>query len=127
MKELEELLPDFDDLQKLAIGASKAQLEVETLHSQIKDVEARCIRDCLESHEYWPGGRRPADTGNYLTRVVPRLGNNIEQELELRALRKRYAQAKSLTQEIRDLLELGRKQIDVFQTISANRRHTLAL
>lgn len=127
MKELEELLPDFDDLQRLAIESSRAQVKAEALHRQIKDTEAHCINDCLSNEEYWPGGRRPADTGNYLTKVVPRIGNNEQQELELRSLRKRYAQARALTQEIRDLLELGRKQIDVFQTISANRRHTLAL
>jgi hypothetical protein len=127
MRSLEELLPDFDDLEKLAIEAAKQQLESENLYRQIKDGEARCIKLCMENKELWPDKRRPADTGTYLTKVIPQLGNNEEQRQRLENLRKKYAKARAKAQECKDLLELGKRRIDVFQTLSANRRQTLAL
>lgn len=124
---LEKLLPDFDDLEALAIEAAQAQLESEELYRKIKDGEARCIKLCMTNKEFWPDKKRPAETGIYLTKVVPQLGNTDEQRDKLEELRKQYAGCRAKAQECRDLLELGKRRIDVFQTLSANRRKTLAL
>lgn len=127
MDSLEELLPDFDDLEKLAIAASQAQLKAEQLYQQIKTGEATCIKQCIDEERFWPLGKKPAETGIYLAKVVPQLGNSEEQKERLAKLRKEYSEARYEAQQARDLLDLGKKRIDVFQTISANRRHTLAL
>lgn len=124
---IDELLPDFDDLEQLAGEAARAQLESEHVYRKIRDGEAACIAQCMGDKTLWPDNKRPAETGIYLTKVVPQLGNNEEQREKLTKLRVQYAEARNRAQECKDLLELGKKRIDVFQTISANRRQTLVL
>jgi len=127
LADLEKLVPSFDDLAELVRISAEAHLKAEKLISEIKDLEAKFTRECILVKKYWPRGKSPTATGAYLTKVVPRLGNTPEEELLLKSKRKELAERRKSAQKADNLLELGRAKIAVFQTLSANRRHSLAI
>lgn len=125
LSELEQILPSFDDMEKLVRIAAEAHFEATKLAEEIKNLEAQHIRECVLVKQYWPGGKRPADSGVYLNKVVPRLGNTVEQKLVIESKRKELAEHKKSAEEADNLLEIARARISIFQTLSANKRQSL--
>lgn len=127
LSELEKILPSFDDMEELVRISANAHFEAAKLVSEIKRLEAQYIRECILVQQYWPLGKRPTDSGTYLRKVVPVLGNTPEQKLLLESKRKELAKHKKQAAEADSLLEIARGKISVFQTLSANKRGSLAI
>lgn len=127
LSDLEKILPSFDDMEELVRISAGAHFEAAKLIAEIKQLEAQCIRECVLVQQYWPRGKRPTDSGSYLNKVVPRLGNTPEQKLLLESKRKELADHKRQAAEADNLLDIAKNKIAVFQTLSANKRQSLAL
>jgi len=127
LSELESILPSFDDMEKLVRVSAETHFEAAKLVDKIKQLEAQYIRECILVQKYWPRGKRPTDSGSYLNKVVPRLGNTPEQKLLLESKRKELAKYKRQAAEADNLLDIAKSKIAVFQTLSANKRQSLAL
>jgi len=125
LSELEKILPDFDDMEQLVRIATQSNLLATKLLEEIKNLEAEYIRECILLKQYWPGGKRPTDSGTYLRKVVSRLGNTSEQKTKLKEKREELAEHRRQAQEASDLLDIAKAKISVFQTLSANKRQSL--
>ena len=125
LSELEKMVPSFDDMEQLVRISAQSSLLATKLLEEIKDLEAQYVRECILVKQYWPGGKRPTDSGTYLRKVVSRLGNTPEQRIKLAEKRKELAEHKRQAQEADDLLDIAKAKISVFQTLSANRRQSL--
>lgn len=125
LSELEKMLPEFDDMEKLVRISAQSNLLATSLSEEIKDLEAQFIRECILVRQYWPDGKRPTDSGTYLRKVVSRLGNTPEQQIKLQEKRKELAEYRREAQEADNLLDIAKAKISVFQTLSANKRQSL--
>ena len=118
--EREKLIPDFDDMERLAREAAKTKAEILVLKNQLTQLEASCMRVALTDETYWIGNRRPSMA--YCEEVVKRLGNTEEDRQRLFDLRQQIAEKTEAYQLLQHLIDLGRDRLSLFQTLSANTR-----
>lgn len=120
MKELEALIPDFDELESLAEKAAEAKRKTIGLEHQLKQLEAQFISEALSNREYWQEGKRPTVT--FCNTVVKEIGNTDEQREQLMELRQELAQQEELYYLHNSLIDIKRDKLALYRTESANKR-----
>lgn len=119
-EELQTLIPDFDELEKLAELAAKAKRKSTGLDHKIKQLEAQFINEALSDRAYWTEGKRPTVT--YCNSVVKEVGNTDEQKEMLLNLRQQQAEAEEKYHFYNSLIEIRRDKLALYRTESANQR-----
>lgn len=115
-----ESLPDFDDMDTVVRVATTAKAKLETAKNDLASMIAAVIGQAMEDQKYWVNGKPP--TAAYCESVLSVLGNDANQESQLRALRKEIVEQERTYQEAKLLLDNMKSRIAVWQTSSANGR-----
>jgi hypothetical protein len=117
---LEDLLPDFDDMNTVAVASSTARLQAHMVKDEMDAYIAECVRQAYQNKEFWVNGKPPVQT--YIDRVVSVVGNTPEDAKHIHDLTVQLAELQKLIDENRALLLNMRDQVSVFQTLSSNKR-----
>lgn len=113
----ENLLPDFEEMMKLANAIGDLNYKRITLENGIATLEANTIKDCAESLTV--NGKPPSM--EYLKMTVKHTGKDNE----ILPLRAELASVESDLEKARRLFEVMRSMVSIYQTDSANRRAAL--
>jgi hypothetical protein len=117
---LEELLPDFEDMNTVATASSEARLQAHLVKDELDAFIAECVRRAYQDQQYWLNGKPPVQT--YIERTVAITGNTAEDAQHIKNLRDRYSELQKVVDESRALLQNMRDRVAAFQTISSNKR-----
>lgn len=117
---LEELLPDFEDMNAVAVRASQVRLQAHMVKDELDTYVAECVSQAYRNPTYWVNGKPPTQT--YIERVVAVVGNTQEDAIHIKGLMEQYANLQREVDETRSLLANMRDQVATFQTVSSNRR-----
>lgn len=119
----EDLLPDFNDMDTVSKAITASKLRADSVKLNLETKIAECVRLAYTSRDYWVNGKPP--TQSYIDSVVKVLGNTPEDALMISALRLEYSNAVRDAEINGNLLETMRNRVQIFQTMSANKRHGL--
>lgn len=119
----EELLPDFDTMDEIAKAIAAAKLKADSLKLSWETKVAECVKSAYTDKDCWVNGKPP--TQSYIDNVVKVLGNSPQDADLINSLRIEYRSAVRDAEVNSSLLETMRNRIQVFQTMSANRRQGL--
>lgn len=117
---LEELLPDFDDMNTVAIASAEARLSAHMVKDELDAYIAECVRQAYQNSDYWVNSKPPVQT--YIERVVAVVGNTPEDAKHIKELMDKQAELQKTVDETRALLLNMRDRVSAFQTISSNKR-----
>lgn len=123
MSKIEDLLPDFDDMNSLANIVARKKIDADQCKLQLDTKIAECVRKAYTDHQYWINGKPP--TQSFIDSVVKVVGNSVEDSEIISTLYAAYRTTLREAEESANLLENMRNQVQAFQTISANRRQGL--
>ena len=118
--EPEELIPDFDDMEKWAYQAAVLKGQVIRTKAELAMYEAQVIHTAMTNQAHWIGSKRPGIT--YCQAVVAKIGNT---EVDKKVL---YNWRHDLADKIEELalaehlIDLAKAKLDLFRTLSANTR-----
>lgn len=116
----DDLLPDFDDFDRITHEAAKVKAELIVIKSQLAQLEAQCMHNALTISDNWIGGKRPSMS--YCEKIVKEIGNNEQERDMLIDLRRQLADKTEALQLLQYLITVNREKLDLFQTLSANNR-----
>lgn len=119
----EALLPDFDDMDRLARAVATKRIEADQFKARLENAIAMCVRNAYLDNRYWINGKPP--TQSFIDNVVKVVGNSPEDAEFLKALNTAYREAQREAEQTSNLLENMRDRIKAFQTVSSNRRQGL--
>lgn len=117
---LSNYLPNFDDMDKLALENTKAKAQLEHLKNRLEDEIARCIKEAMYNEEYWINNKPPSMS--YAKAVISVYGNTEEDRKTLQEIRQKIVEAEERYRLTKSLLDNARDRISVWQTDSANKR-----
>lgn len=117
---LEELLPDFNDMTAVASASNTARLQLHRAKQELDTFIAECVRQAYTNNLYWVNGKPPTQT--YIDRVVSVVGNTAEDAQNIQRLSQAISELQKDVDEGRATLTTMRDQVNVFQTLSANKR-----
>lgn len=120
MSNLENYLPDFDDLEKVGRASAQAKFEANQLKDQIDEYIAFCVKQAYTNQIYWINGKQPPQS--YIENTVKVLGNTPEDTQKLKELQEQYREKWKVYEELKSLLDSMKDRISVFQTLSSNKR-----
>jgi len=116
--EIEHLVPDFDDFEKLINDVARLKAEVLVIKTALSQLEAQCMKEALTNKDYWIGGKMPSMS--YCEKVVKELGNTEKDATDLRNLRTELANKTESYQLLQGLITLNRDKLDLHKSISFN-------
>jgi len=120
MDNLEELIPDFDQMEEFARQAAELSAQIVVVKHALSMKEAEVVRDALTNKDYWIGNKQPSMS--YCDKVVSKLGNTDADREELSNLREQLADLVQRSEMLQHIISLGRDKLDLYRTISANER-----
>lgn len=120
MADLESLLPDFEDMNSVAVAASNARLQAQLVKDKLDTYIANCVRLACQNSQFWVNNKPPTQT--YIDRVVAIMGNTPEDAAAIKAMHVEYLELQKQAEEARTLLMNMRDQLAAFQTLSSNKR-----
>jgi hypothetical protein len=118
--QLENLLPDFSDMEVVVHAATEARLKAHQVKGELESYIAACVRSAYQNQQYWINGKPPTQT--YIDKVVSVVGNTDEDAVRIRQLSQEYFDLQRVQDESRQLLQNMRDQLAAFQTLSSNKR-----
>ncbi len=123
MSNLDDLVPDFEDMALISSTSASARLELHQVKNELESYIAECVRQAYQNPEFWINGKPGVQT--YMDRVVAVVGNTPGDKEHIRNLTQRYLELQKEVDEARNLLQTMRDQLAAFQTISSNQRSGL--
>lgn len=118
--EPEELIPDFDDMEKWAHQAAGLKGQVIRIKAELAMYEAQVIHTAMTDQAYWISSKRPGIT--YCQAVVAKIGNTEVDRKVLDHWRHDLADKIEELALVEHLIDLAKAKLDLFRTLSANTR-----
>ena len=119
-RNLEDTLPDWEDLTTVGNAAAQAKFEANNIKDQKESFIANCVKEAYTVKEYQLNGKPP--TQSYIENTVKIVGNTQEDAIKLKELNDQYREKWRIYEEAKTLLESMKDRISVFQTLSSNKR-----
>lgn len=123
MNDMIEVLPDFDEMDKVGRETTNAKAKLEDAKNRLDDEVARCIKEATNNELYWVNDKPPSMS--YCNAVIARKGNTREDEELLNELRAEIVYWEEKYRLGKQVLDNMESRISVWQTYSANKRKAL--
>lgn len=120
MPNLENYLPDFDDLDTMGKASAQAKYEANVLKNKLESYIAMCVKLAYTNQAYWVNSKPP--TQSYIENTVKVIGNTPEDAVIIADLQEQYREKWRIYEECRALLDSMKDKISAFQTLSSNKR-----
>ena len=118
LKKVTELLPDYEDLQKLADDIKKLSLEKARIEQVIKERESIIFLTCSKDEKYFQGGKPPSVAFVQNAYIYTGLSG------ELLPSRSELINIESLLDRTKMQYALYKDLLDIWRTLNANERQT---
>ena len=120
MPNLENYLPDFDDLDTMGKASAQAKYEANAIKDELETFIAECVRNAYVNQSYWVNNKPP--TQSYIESTVKVIGNTPEDAIKIKTLHEQYREKWRIYEECKALLDSMKDRISAFQTLSSNKR-----
>lgn len=118
--EPEELIPDFDDMEKWSHQAAALKGRLVGLKANLSMYEAQTIYTAMTNQDFWIGNKRPGIT--YCQAVVAKIGNTDIDRQALFDWRRELADTVEELTLVEHLIDIAKAKLDLYRTLSANTR-----
>ena len=118
LKKITELLPDYEDLQKLADDIKKLSFEKARLEHSIKERESTIFLTCSRDEKYFQGGKPPSVSFVQSAYIYTGLNG------ELLPNRSELINVETLLDRTKMQYALYKDLLDIWRTLNANERQT---